>query len=81
MELVWTVPSQVREMDASRVEDHGGQIYHVAARQGREGDVRQALPSLGVHFYDVGIRPPLHRADLGAWTPPLKIRITTLRVN
>lgn len=42
VELVHTVSGQVREMEASRSEDQGGQINHASARQGRE-----ALSALG----------------------------------
>lgn len=33
MELVCTVSCQIREMEASRVKDQGGQINHVAVRE------------------------------------------------
>lgn len=37
VELVRIVPGQVREVEAPRVEDQGGQVDHVAARQGEAG--------------------------------------------
>lgn len=43
MELVRAVSGQVREMEASRVEDQGGQINHVSARQGGEGNISSGL--------------------------------------
>lgn len=43
VELVCTVSSQVREMEASGIEDQGGQINHVSARQGREGSISSGL--------------------------------------
>lgn len=59
MELVSTASGQVREMEASGVEDQGGQINHAAARQGRVDTGRQlwsppkqALPSLSAHVCD-----------------------------
>lgn len=67
VELVRTVSSQVREMEASGIEDQGGQINHVSARQGEEGSISSGL-LLG---------RPSHRDSraqsrpLGALTPSL----------
>lgn len=75
MEHVRTVSGQVREMEASRVEDQGGHINHTAARQGRSGDISsRVLPgmaspaSVGMPLTwdtsDMGTQTPSHRADL-----------------
>ena len=57
VEIVHIVPGQVRELEASRIEDQGGQIDYAAARQGGAGDTLSSgllrgggcLPSLGGH--------------------------------
>ena len=43
------VPGQVREVEAPRIEDQGGQVDHVAARQGEAGDSASVWGAWAVH--------------------------------
>lgn len=63
MELGHAVSSHIGEMEASRVENQGSQINHVAARQGREGTSAPGPSTPHVQFYSMGTGTA-HKVDL-----------------